>query len=238
MTRERLQSIPLEELQSLARKEGLDTSECGDHAALVELILESYEEGRRDRSEQNNSSVRVEETKFEVSEDEELELSDEDACPIPHRYNESRIVLMVRDPRWAFAYWDLEDQKAASVHQREDFEQLVVRVYDVEGVEFNGLNAHSFFDIPVQFTDSNWYIYLPKEDRSYLLELGYIAAGRYHCLIRSNQVRTPRSTFSEQRDGECSGEEALLCQLEELGALKGFSSGQLIPQRISAVGRG
>ena len=67
----------MEELLALARNEGYELSEPADRSTLIETILETLEEQRRERQEENNPNVRVEETKFEVSSDDELALASE-----------------------------------------------------------------------------------------------------------------------------------------------------------------
>ncbi len=66
MTRERLQTMPLEELAALARTNGLEPGEDLAQEDLIELVLEGYEELRQEREEGNNPGMRVEEAKFEA----------------------------------------------------------------------------------------------------------------------------------------------------------------------------
>src|SRR4030042_545660 len=142
---------------------------------------------------------------------------------IPPRYNETRAVLMVRDPHWAYAYWDVEDAQAARVRRDAGFEQLVLRVQD--------LQPASSFDIPIQWSDSSWYIYLPNQDADYQLELGYLASGKFRLLARSNQVRTPRESIA----GDAPQESESLFLGGSPEAFAGPSSAmssEAIPQRI------
>jgi hypothetical protein len=230
MTRERLQSIPLEELTALARSAGLESVDSADRAELIEALLESYEELRQEREEGNSPSVRVQEKKYEVAADEELEPPGEDPYPLPARYNETKVVLMIRDPHWAFAYWDVEAQKAQRVRKDANFEQLVLRVHDCE--------PSSSFDIPIQWEDSSWYIYLPNTDCEYCLDLGYLAAGKFKLLTRSNTIRTPREAIAEAGGGDEQERSLFLGVQPE--ALEGASrpmSSAAIPQRILSAMR-
>jgi hypothetical protein len=222
MTRERLRTMPLEELAALARSTGLEPPEDLDAEELIELVLEGYEEMRQEREEGNNPSVRVEEAKFEVAEEEPLATAAE-GPPILQRYNETRAVLMVRDPHWAFAYWDVEDAQAARARKDAGFEQLVLRVQD--------LQPTSSFDIPIQWSDSSWYIYLPNQDADYLLELGYLASGKFRLLARSNVVHTPRESFV---GGPPEEEESLFLGASPVAfaAPSSAMSSEAIPQRI------
>lgn len=235
MTKERLQSITLEELQALACKQGYEFTGAADRAALTEFILESFKELEREREEENNPSIRVEESKYQLTERETADGADVDAYPIEKRYNQTKVVFMVRDPNWAYAYWDLDNKLLEKLKKNADGNQLVLRVHDVELIDFTGSNANSSFDIPIQIDDASWYIYLPNQNCSYILELGIISESGYRCLARSNPIRTPRNGFS---DNFPSVDQDLTLNLfSGFDTFEGIGSSSGIPQRILAVPR-
>ena len=228
MTRERLLCLPLEELTALARSAGLEPADNLAAEELIEFVLESYQEMREEREEGNNPSMRVEEAKFEAAEEEVPAGAAAEGPQIPPRYNETRAVLMVRDPHWAYAYWDVEDGQAARARRDAGFEQLVLRVQD--------LQPASSFDIPIQWSDFSWYIYLPNQDADYLLELGYLASGKFRLLARSNQVHTPRESIAGDPPDEA---ESLFLGIspEAFAAPSSAMSSEAIPQRILSAMR-
>ena len=235
MTRERLQSISLEELEALARKQGCEFTGANDRAALTEFILENFKELEREREDENNPSIRVEESKYQITERETPDGESADTYPLEKRYNQTKVVFMVRDPNWAYAYWDLDNNLLEKLKKNADGDQLVLRVYDVDLIDFTGSNANSSFDIPIQIDDTSWYIYLPNQNCSYILELGIISEDKYRCLARSNLIRTPRNDFSDNYpsvDQDLTLD--LLWGFDPFGSI-GSSSG--IPQRILAVPR-
>lgn len=121
------------------------------------------------------------------------------------RYSENRIVLMIRDPYWCFAYWDLTPDKQAEVITKLAGGQarLVLRVYDVTGIDFSGSNAHRFADLEISEEANNWYINVWAADRSYCVDLGLrYPDGRFETLLRSNVVTTPRDSISPVVDEE------------------------------------
>ncbi len=68
-----------------------------------------------------------------------------------------------------------------------------VRVYDVTAIDFDGFNAHSFFDIDVNTLSGNWYLPVADMDRDLMGELGYrMPDGGFHGLARSNIRRFDR----------------------------------------------
>jgi hypothetical protein len=230
MTRERLQRIPLDELKALAVSEGYEFSGSIDRSTLIDFILENTGELGRERKEENNPSVRVEESKYDIAYGEEPEEDGSILPSIPITYNQTKIVLMVRDPNWAFAYWNMDRSLPQRLGLSTDVHHLVLRVHDVELVEFNGENSNSFFDIPIQLSDRRWYIYLPNPNCSYVIELGLVTAVKYECLARSNTVRTPRDSLSEKLPDESIAQEIDSSLLGGFYSYRASSEG--IPQRI------
>ena len=178
MSRESLQSIPLEELVALAREEGYEEGEAADRSTLTEFILENIKDRAKEKERENSPSIRVEESKYQIIDSESKESEGPDSYPIQDRYNRTKIVFMVRDPHWAFAYWEITNKSLDKLPDKLDNSSLILRVQETESVQ------QSSFDIPIQLSDSSWYIYLPNQNCSYLLELGIICQGRYRCLAR------------------------------------------------------
>ncbi|MCX7049370.1 MAG: DUF4912 domain-containing protein [Candidatus Sumerlaeota bacterium] len=113
---------------------------------------------------------------------------------LPERYNETKLLLLPRDPDWVFAYWEV------AYHDRQNFkatdDNMRLRLYDVTDVEFTGSNAHSFVDIAIG-SSSNWYLRLPASDRHWVADLGVVAPdGTFRTIIRSNTIMPPRNSVS------------------------------------------
>ncbi|MDQ0285944.1 hypothetical protein J2Z49_001049 [Desulfofundulus luciae] len=127
---------------------------------------------------------------------------------LPCRYGVDRLVLLVRDPYWLYAYWEItatrqEEFNATYGPRAWNTTRPVLRVYDVTGVTFNGYNANSYMDINVQEGVDNWHIPVGQPNRSFCVDLGRMFPdGRFVTLLRSNVVTTPRSGLSECLDEE------------------------------------
>ncbi|MEN9203354.1 MAG: DUF4912 domain-containing protein [Thermostichus sp. DG_1_6_bins_120] len=110
---------------------------------------------------------------------------------LPGGYGESRIMLMPRDPQWAYAYWDVPNEAKES-KRREGGQQLALRLYDVTDIDFNHQPAHSMQEYPCDELAREWYLPIPVSDRSYLVEIGYRTGdGRWLVLARSAAVMIP-----------------------------------------------
>ncbi|MEE8484155.1 MAG: DUF4912 domain-containing protein [Nitrospinota bacterium] len=146
------------------------------------------------------------EAKFFVAKSqEEAEFVPDNA--LRDRYQDNRIVLLVRDPFWIFAFWDLQDDAPSQTAQRHGIAKnsasLALRVYDVTEVDFDGTNAHKFFDIGISSAHGNWYINVPEDARTYCVEIGLKTAdGGFHMIARSNAAYLPRAGVSSRVDEE------------------------------------
>jgi len=122
----------------------------------------------------------------------------EEPFQIPTGYGDDRIVLMVKDPWWLFAYWEIQPgtERAASsqlLPREVPGLQSILRVYDVTGVDFPSQPAHRSFDIGLSGLATNWYIQTNAPNRAFVVDIGLLAhTGRFLRLARSNQVTAPR----------------------------------------------
>jgi hypothetical protein len=154
----------------------------------------------------------------------------EDRYVIPTGYGEDRLVLMVKDPRWLFAYWEIRPETERSVrHQLLPSEipdlRSVLRVYDVTDVEFPLEPAHRWFDITLSGLATSWYIETNAPNRSFIVEIGLLTVtGRFFMLARSNQVTAPRAGPSEIIDEAWATTDELFWKLIGSSALMSGSS--------------
>jgi hypothetical protein len=112
-----------------------------------------------------------------------------------------RLVVMVRDPYWLHAYWELTqrsvDRAQAAMGQRWHGAQPVLRVFRMHD---ESAAAHER-DIPIHGGVRNWYVDVQDPPADYRLEIGYLAEdGSFYCLARSNEVSTPPAGTSDALD--------------------------------------
>ncbi len=122
--------------------------------------------------------------------------------PLPSSYNETKITLLIRDPYWLYAYWDLcRVSKERIKKEYGDWEQapLTLRIWEEQA---SGNGEPVFFNVSVHTYTNNWYLNV-HPNRCYTAELGYLSpTGEFISLARSNTVTTPRATASEVIDEE------------------------------------
>ncbi|NOY09089.1 MAG: DUF4912 domain-containing protein [Spirochaetes bacterium] len=222
MKRDFLEALSVEELCQAGRDLGIDIYSLIKKADIVELILENLES----EEESNNLLINGEGLKYSPARGITEESLESIEYPIPERYDETKIMLMLRDPDWAFAYWDIETSLIAGLKSDVNFSSLILRVYDNNDRSF-------YFDIKVQFSDMGWYIKLPRRNSSYVIELGYISGERYTALAESNKIYTPGGSLASEKDLKWySDTTERLIDLSQIGLLSPEKSENVISQRI------
>lgn len=108
------------------------------------------------------------------------------------------MVLLVRDPYWAYSYWDFSGETWGWIQQKlsGDFSlKPMIRVHD--------LDQKHFYELLVSLEVKNWYLHLGVPDHRFVAELGLgDGKGRFLLIARSNEVRTPRDKPSEEIDSD------------------------------------
>ncbi len=119
---------------------------------------------------------------------------------LPGGYGQSRIVLLPRDPQWAYTYWDVPNEHKDEL-RRQGGQQLALRLYDVTDLAFESQGYHSLQEYPCDELSREWYLPLPVSDRTYIVEIGYRCAdGRWLMLARSASVTVPPTYPSDWFD--------------------------------------
>ena len=201
MAKERppLEEMTLRQLRKVASEYKISRYSRMRKAQLLASIREAMENTEPENLYQNQSAIQEEQqvkaTKFEVGQEDNLRESlasvDEDLGELPQGYGESRIVLMPRDPQWAYAYWDVPSAHKEEL-RRQGGQQLALRIYDVTDVDLNNQAPHSVQEYLCDEMAREWYLPIPVSDRDYAADIGYRCAdGRWLVLARSTSVSVP-----------------------------------------------
>jgi hypothetical protein len=116
-----------------------------------------------------------------------------------------RLVVMVRDPFWLHAYWELsrksiERAKVAMNHSWHSAKPIL-RLSEVQRDGEKVAARIAVRDIEVHGGVHNWYIDVHEPPKTYQLEIGYLASnGNFFPLARSNVVTTPKVEASDSFD--------------------------------------
>jgi uncharacterized protein len=133
-------------------------------------------------------------------------------------YGQDKLQVMVRDPNWIYAYWDLSGGVREKLSRDVSAGTWVLRIYDI--------SRDVYEDVPVLIEGGNWYLPVAA-DTEYRLDLGIIDyKGVFHVAASSRRIKTPRMGISEVFDEEWMIlEEEFLRLLEVSGPMAHHVSG-------------
>jgi hypothetical protein len=124
---------------------------------------------------------------------------------LEHACVKDRIIMMVRDPYWLHAYWELSRatlaRAQAAMGQDWHTARPILRLMDVTSEETTSASERAVRDIEIHGGVNNWYIDVTCPPRSYRIDIGYLSRrGKFFILARSNVVSTPRAGASDVLD--------------------------------------
>lgn len=136
---------------------------------------------------------RLERIKTKLAEAKDLSFR---AVPETNDNIKDRLVLMVRDPFWLHAYWEISNRSVARAKAAMGAHwhgaRPVLRLIEVDRGATTSAVRQRVRDIEVHGGVNNWYIDVHEPPRSFQVEIGYLALnGKFFSLARSNTVTTP-----------------------------------------------
>lgn len=233
MKPDKFESLSDEALHALAERMGLSIPHDLDRVFVVEEILDAIAEDSEERRNAGPAG-RIEETKYSCSDSYDVDACLEVPPGLSPSFNETSIKVLVRDPSWAFAFWEITETERKSLQDEDGLVDLFLRI--AETAEEGGQqNRQDFFDIPVAEDDRQWYINLPKPKTRYRIDLCARREGRTRVLAHSRNVLVPRQVLDENWKNLGPGSAELL-RLSGLEALDIEPDEHENPQRILKSG--
>lgn len=123
----------------------------------------------------------------------------------PHEKGKDRLILMVRDPYWLHAHWDVTRQTVdrAKVSLAENWHTVkpILRLLKLDDSGTTSNSETVFRDIEIHGGVRNWYIDVEEPPCRFRVLMGYLCANeRFYELARSNVVMTPVPGGKEAAD--------------------------------------
>jgi hypothetical protein len=118
-------------------------------------------------------------------------LFEEERFLFPESYGVNRLRLLVKDPQWLFAYWDIDPGllggwRSELGERTMALARLTLRIYDP------GHKEDTLILLPAGAR--SWYIRAEVAPRAYAAELGItLPSGEFRRVAASNTVETPRT---------------------------------------------
>jgi hypothetical protein len=174
-----LERLSNDELIKLADNYGIDIPYGLERIFIIEELLEY-----------SNTSG------GEVNDDLNIDSSLPETAMLPKQYNISYIEIIIRDPLWVFAFWEIKGHDRELHENANDFKGYCLRVIPLKEDETEPKSAENSFTIPVDINDSARYFgfaeHSSKVQGRYIIKLGvirgdmelHIASSKPFCLPR------------------------------------------------------
>ena len=195
ITRAFLESLTTYDLIKMADDLGVDMPPDLDRVFVIEEILEI---SAADKEQVNSAGDGVE----NETENGFIDTVLVESAPLPKQYNITFIEVMIRDPLWAFVFWEIKTQDKEQIEKSQDFEGYYLKVSP-----FTAGNTGDFsqaevkaFKIPVKPEDTAWYLGLSPamfgeisqtEQNQFTVEFCADIKGEEIVLVTSNPVKLP-----------------------------------------------
>lgn len=149
---------------------------------------------------------------------------------LPTHYDVTRVVLLPKDPEWAFAYWEISkaDQDRLGLSGESQTEWLALRIHDASG----GGEVAPHFDVKVGQASGSWHVRLPRAGRAWRAELGLAgASGKFEAICASGAIGATRDVAAAWGEVERWGS-LERGALEEIFRLSGGEAPPPTAQRV------
>lgn len=221
MTAAALQEYTLKDLAQMAKKRGISGWHSMRKNELIRALVRDQKRGAKGAKSAANGRARttratkpraaakpaakrpsVVARKIQKAHQAQEELKDLSraagpaAASVKFESGKERIVLMVRDPFWLHAHWELSSrsiQRAqAAMAEYWHTARPVLRLMEVPAKATTVTTETFVRDIEIHGGVDNWYIDVNDPPKGYRVEIGYLASNdRFHAVARSNSVATP-----------------------------------------------
>ena len=220
MTAADLKSRTVRDLASMARRKKVPGWHAMRKDELVKALLRRVraEANRRDRNSSNSQSggkaSRTQVSKPAKSSKRLVQIQEKLAKAKDLAFRtvaggkevvKDRLVVMVRDPYWLHAYWELSRKSLRRVQvalgQYWHGARPILRMYEVLRDGTTTAIRRPVRDVEIHGGVNNWYLDVHSPPKTYQLDIGYLVpGGRFFCLARSNVVSTPPAAAADTFD--------------------------------------
>jgi len=145
LTRAYLDSLATGDLLAAANKLGIDIPDNPDRILIIEELLDF--------------SSREEGSPFVGREPEINDLILTESVPLPKQYNITFIDVMIRDPLWAFVFWEIKASEKDQFEKDENFDGYHLKISRLDD-NSSGSGNSGLFIVPVKSEDTAWYLSL------------------------------------------------------------------------------
>ena len=201
--RTHLESLTTSDLIRMADNLGIDIPPDLDRIFIIEELLEliSTDEIPEESSGMSDAS------EFPSDLPAAPDMSDSglvESVPLPKQYNFTFIEVMIRDPLWAFVFWEIKASEKEQFEETPGFDGYYLKVSPLKSqADDSQSGMEGVFTVPVKPDDTARYLGLTPaatggsfqtDDRWYKVEFCVSLKGNESVLAVSNPVRLPGLT--------------------------------------------
>ncbi|WP_294431139.1 DUF4912 domain-containing protein [uncultured Treponema sp.] len=136
----------------------------------------------------------------EMNEDGEIP---EANLELPSSFNETEISVILRNPAWAFVYWDINAEGLKKISESNRFRNLVLRISYFENEEDTA--PLEYYDLQISLRDREQYILLEAGKKFFRVDLvAFFSDGTSDSLKTSVKMELPKTPaiFSKAFPGQ------------------------------------
>lgn len=180
-----LETLSSADLIAIADDYGIDIPDNLNRRFIIGELLEIGEELEQEQNLASNEMVEDENQKIETSGE------------LPESFNETEIQVVIRNPVWAYVYWDISQVDLKSLENGSsnnssfsEFSHFALRVSYFENPDDQ--NPLDFFDMNLDKTTRAQYVLLENGRKFFRVDLvAFFDDGSYENLAVSRKVKLP-----------------------------------------------
>jgi hypothetical protein len=189
ISRHWLESLSTPELVKLAEDFGIDIPPGLERIFIIEeLLLE-------------NAYLSEPKTEEEI----QIIPSYTESVALPKQYNISFVEVIIRDPLWAYVFWEIKNHDRELYENTDDFNGYFLRVIPIIEGEKVQKSGENFFTVLIDKDDSARYLgfaeHSPQTEGRYIIKLGVIRGESEAQIAVSQPFNMPRLIDSTTLSG-------------------------------------
>ena len=169
-----LETLSTADLLELADEYDLDIPEQLNRRFIISELIEIADE----LNEQNDDDIEENIENVETTQD------------LPFSYNETTIDVVLRNPAWAYVYWDISASDIQDVINAKGFSKLLLKILFWESESFDSLV--DICELTISVEDRAQYVFLPAGKKYFSIDLvAEISNAEQKKLTTSRKVTIP-----------------------------------------------
>ena len=152
-----LETLSTADLLELAEEYDLDIPEQLNRRFIISELLEIADEFNEELNQNSKDDFEENPDNFEATKE------------LPSTYNETTIDVVLRNPAWAYVYWDISASDLQDVINAKGFTKLLLRVHFWESERAD--KVEDVCELTISVDDRAQYIFLPAGKKYFSIDL-------------------------------------------------------------------